>query len=191
MRYNTINNTTILGDLKQNIWGGVPKLYGGIIGNWLRRLTTAQTVSPPLQQRRRGQGEPPPRASRNEPHAYAAHLLPPARPAACWGWGLGARLRPLSAASLAASRSLASKSRPRASSSVADAKASLRRAPAGMNRAPMLHTCSHRHAQLPAPSSSLHTEAGGPAAASSRLQSLTERLWPVGRVGVQREACRG
>eukprot|EP00962_Isochrysis_galbana_P005248 scaffold1438_cov126-Isochrysis_galbana.AAC.3 len=37
----------------------------------------------------------------------------------------------------------------------------------------------------------LHAEAGGPAAASSRLQSLTERLWPVGRVGVQREACRG
>eukprot|EP00962_Isochrysis_galbana_P040822 scaffold14854_cov129-Isochrysis_galbana.AAC.1 len=74
---------------------------------------------------------------------------------------------------------------PHASSSAAEAKATLRRAPAGTSHAPMPHLRSHRHAEL-------HAGAGGPAATSSRLQSLTERLcWPVGRIGVHREVGRG
>eukprot|EP00962_Isochrysis_galbana_P003016 scaffold842_cov112-Isochrysis_galbana.AAC.1 len=71
---------------------------GGPAAAFIRRQPRGQPlprieIAPsPLQQRRRGQGEPPPRASRNYSRAYAAHLLPPARPAARWGWGPGYRL---------------------------------------------------------------------------------------------------
>eukprot|EP00962_Isochrysis_galbana_P016927 scaffold4851_cov126-Isochrysis_galbana.AAC.3 len=77
---------------------------GGPAAAFIRRQPRDQPlprlkIAPPrLQQRRRGQGEPPPRANRNYSRAYAAHLLPPARPAARWGWGPGCRLHPPPAA---------------------------------------------------------------------------------------------